>query len=114
MALAWGTFSKASGFSPLAPGQWSKFLATYFGIYASLGTLLRPFRFALAVGATPLYTRVIAGVRDALPFRKSRPALNRTLALLLVSVLLNAVGTFGIIGIGCLLGFYKCNKFLHA
>ena len=101
VALAWGTFSKASGLSPLAPGQWSKFLATYVGIYATLGSLLRPFRFALAVGATPLYTKVITGVRDALPFRKTRPALNRTLALVLVSLFLNAAGTCGIIAAGC-------------
>ena len=101
VALAWGTFSKASGLSPLAPGQWSKFLATYVGIYATLGSLLRPFRFALAVGATPLYTKVITGVRDALPFRKTRPALNRTLALVLVSLFLNAAGTCGIIALGC-------------
>ena len=101
VALAWGTFSKASGLSPLAPGQWSKFLATYVGIYATLGSLLRPFRFALAVGATPLYTKVITGVRDALPFRKTRPALNRTLALVLVSLFLNAAGTCGIIAVGC-------------
>ena len=28
VALAWGTFSKASGLSPLAPGQWKAFLVT--------------------------------------------------------------------------------------
>jgi len=100
VALAWGTFSAASGLSPLVPGQWKGFFATYTGIYLSLGSVLRPFRLALAVGCTPIYTRFVSKVRDSLPFRSSRPALNRTLAIFLVSVLLNIVGTCGIIGLG--------------
>lgn len=100
VALAWSTFSKATGLSPLAPGCWGKFLGTYAGIYLSLGSILRPFRFALAVGATPLYTKLITGVRDNIPFRESRPKLNRTLALILVSLALNVVGTSLIIFLG--------------
>jgi len=100
VALAWGTFSKASGLSPLAPGQWKSFMITYAGIYATLGTVLRPFRFALAVSCTPLYSRVIASLRERLPYRTTRPALNRTLALVVVSLFFNVVGTFAIIGLG--------------
>lgn len=100
VALAWSTFSKASGFSPLAAGQWKPFLATYFAIYATLGSILRPFRFALAVTATPLYTRFVKGIRDRLPFRETKPRLNRTLALVFVSMLLNVVGTSAIIFFG--------------
>jgi len=100
VALAWGTFSKASGLSPLVPGQWKPFLATYVGIYATLGSILRPFRFALAVGATPIYSTVVARLRDLLPFRSSRPALNRALALFLISFVGNVAGTCAIIGFG--------------
>jgi hypothetical protein len=100
VALAWGTFSKASGFSPLAPGQWKGFLGTYTAIYLSLGTLLRPVRMAIAVGATPLYTKAITKVRSKLPFQATRPKLNRTLALILLSLLTNVIGTTLVIGFG--------------
>ena len=100
VALAWGTFSKASGLSPLVPGQWKPFLITYAAIYGSLGSILRPFRFALAVGAPPLYTALINRVRGFLPFQSSRPALNRGLALFMVSGVLNIAGTCGIIAFG--------------
>ena len=92
VALAWGTFSKASGLSPFAPGQWKAFLVTYAGIYATIGSILRPIRFAIAVSFTPLYSRLISRVRDSLPFRSTRPALNRTLSLVLVSLVLNVAG----------------------
>ena len=49
---------------------------------------------------TPAYTRFVGRVRDRLPFRTKRPALNRTLAIVLVSLLLNAAGTCGIIFLG--------------
>ena len=100
VALAWSTFSKTSGMSPLAPGQWKPFLATYLAIYATLGTLLRPVRLAIAVGATPIYSNFVLRVRDLLPFRSSRPALNRSLALFVVSGVLNVCGTSGIILFG--------------
>jgi len=100
VALAWGTFSKSSGLSPLVPGQWKPFLATYLAIYATLGTLLRPVRLAIALGATPIYSNFVRRVRDILPFRSSRPALNRSLALFLVSVVLNVFCTSGIIVFG--------------
>lgn len=99
-ALAWGTFSKTSGLSPLAVGQWKGFLATYTALYLSLGTVLRPFRMAFAVGLTPLYTRTVARLRDRLPFRESNPQLNRTLALVSISLLFNFVGTFSLVGLG--------------
>jgi hypothetical protein len=100
VALAWCTFSKSSGLSPLVPGQWKPFLATYLAIYATLGTLLRPVRLAIAVGATPIYSNFVLRVRALLPFASSRPALNRSLALFLVSGVLNVCGTSGIILFG--------------
>ena len=100
LSLAWGTFSRASGLSPLAPGQWKSFLAVYVGIYATLGTVLRPFRFALAIGLTPTYSDMISRVRGRLPFRDSNPKLNRSLALFLVSLLGNSVVTCAFIAFG--------------
>ena len=69
-------------------------------IYATLGTLLRPVRLAIAVGATPIYSNFVLRVRELLPFRSSRPALNRSLALFVVSGVLNVCGTSGIILFG--------------
>jgi hypothetical protein len=80
LSLAWGAFSRASGLSPLIPGQWKSFLAVYVGIYATVGTLMRPFRFALAIGLTPVYSKMILLVRGKLPFYTSNPKLNRSRA----------------------------------
>jgi hypothetical protein len=100
VSLAWITFSQASGLSPLAPGQWKGFLGTYAGLYVSLGSILRPVRFAIAVSMTPAYQRFVGRFRGVLPFRESRPKLNRTLAIIVVSLILNVVGTFGLIFLG--------------
>lgn len=100
IALAWGTFTKSSGLSPLVPGQWSKFLAVYVGIYATLGTVLRPFRMALAVGLTPGFTRLVKALMASLPFYESRPKLNRTLAMIVVSFFGNIGVTCGIVALG--------------
>ena len=77
-----------------------EFVVTYTGIYATLGSILRPFRFALAVSCTPLYSSFISKTRDNLPFRTTRPRLNRTLALISISLLLNVAGTCGVIALG--------------
>ena len=100
VALAWGTFSRTTGLSPLAPGMWPKFGATYFAIYLSLGSLLRPVRLAASVGLTPVYSKTVARIQDALPFRTTRPKLNRTLALLVMSLGFNTVGTCSLIALG--------------
>jgi len=100
IALAWGAFSQGSGMSPLAPGQWKGFLTTYTAIYLSLGTILRPVRMALAVSLTPLYGRGVAALRASLPFRETRPKLNRTIALVLISLVFNTMGTCAVIALG--------------
>lgn len=100
LSLAWATFSRASGLSPLAAGQWKKFLAVYVGVYATFGTVTRPFRFAAAISLTPIYSRLIMRVRGKLPFRDSNPKLNRTLALVIISLFGNVTGTCLIFGLG--------------
>lgn len=99
-SLAWAAFSRATGLSPLAPGASKGYFAAYAAIYLSLGTVLRPVRMALAVSVTPLYTMAVAKVRDRLPFGESRPKLNRTLAIITISVLLNIVGLVTLTALG--------------
>ena len=100
IALAWGTFTRASGLSPLAPEQWSKFLAVYVGIYATLGTVLRPFRLAIAVGMTPGFSAIVKRLQTSMPFYGKRPKLARTAALVIVSFLGNICVTCGVAGLG--------------
>jgi len=101
VAFSVGMYAKASGLSPLAPGAWKGFLATYAGIYAVLGTVLRPFRLALAVSLTPVYGAAVRFVQARLPTFRSRPKLNRTLAIVLISLLGNTVGTCSLMIGGC-------------
>ncbi|KAG8459675.1 hypothetical protein KFE25_003127 [Diacronema lutheri] len=72
-SLSWATFRRANPtLSPLGFGtsQWTslsispKFLAIYAGYYATVGTLLRPARFALAVAMAPFFTRVVKTLRE--------------------------------------------------
>jgi len=100
VTLAWMTFSQSSGMSPLAPGAWKKFAATYGALYISLGSILRPVRFAVAAGSTPYYTALVARLRKRLPLRQQRPQLNRGLAMFIVALLLNVGLTFGIVFAG--------------
>lgn len=103
ISVAWFTFCKSAGLSPLAPGQWPKFLALYAGIYLSFGTLTRPFRMAFSVSLTPLFGRAIRRLQSSLPFAVTNPQLNRTLALVTMSVLGNTVCTCLLIAAGVLL-----------
>lgn len=98
--LAWVSFSKASGLSPLAPGQWKGFVAAYGVLYLSLGSVLRPFRMALAVAMTPVYSKVVAKLREYLPLRESRPKVNRLLAVFAITIVFNVIGTFSLIAVG--------------
>jgi len=100
ISVAWLTFCQSTGLSPLAPGQWPKFLAIYATIYATFGTVTRPFRMAGSVAVTPLFSRGIKRLQARLPFGETRPKLNRTLAIVIVSIIGNIVCTFLLIGAG--------------
>ncbi|EOD39936.1 hypothetical protein EMIHUDRAFT_454346 [Emiliania huxleyi CCMP1516] len=114
VSVAWFTFCQSTGLSPLAPGQWSKFLAVYAGIYLTFGTITRPFRMAFSVGVTPLFGQTpprdaaemppsaaeVTAERASLPFGETRPKLNRTLAILLFSVFGNTFCTLALIAAG--------------
>lgn len=51
LSAAWYISSMKTGLSPLAPGQWRSLLAAYASLYV-VAALIRPFRIALALGAT--------------------------------------------------------------
>ena len=59
LIIAWVTFGKSQGLSPLDPGCWTKYLAAYALLYASVGNLLRPARIALAISLTPAFDKIV-------------------------------------------------------
>jgi hypothetical protein len=100
ISFAWFSFCQQTGLSPLAPGQWPKFLLTYGVIYATFGTVTRPLRMAFSVSVTPLFSAVMKRLQARMPFAQTRPKLNRTLTLLLFSVVGNMLCTFLLIAAG--------------
>lgn len=102
VSFSWLSFSRLNGLSPLVPGQWPKFFATYLTIYATVGTVLRPLRLAAAVSLTPIYGRAVRWVQTRVKlFQATRPALNRTIAVVLLTLLGNICGTCALIACGC-------------
>jgi hypothetical protein len=95
VSLAWYIFCKQSGLSPLAPGQWKGFLATYAGFWV-MNNFLRPVRLALAVGVSPAFDRVIQRLQVKLN-------VNKTTAIVVTVLLANLVGTTVCMSAGILL-----------
>lgn len=93
LSIAWFIFSKQTGLSPLAPGQWKKFLAVYGGFYI-FNNIVRPVRFAASVAVSPYFDRLVLKVQDKLNFRKKGTAI--ALTVLVVNV-------FGTTGLMCAL-----------
>jgi hypothetical protein len=52
-----------SGLTPLAAGQWPKFLAVYAGLWVGAG-FLRPLRLSLALAAAPFFNRFLEKVQE--------------------------------------------------
>eukprot|EP00746_Dinoflagellata_sp_MGD_P152826 gnl/MRDRNA2_/MRDRNA2_83911_c0_seq1.p1 gnl/MRDRNA2_/MRDRNA2_83911_c0~~gnl/MRDRNA2_/MRDRNA2_83911_c0_seq1.p1 ORF type:complete len:140 (+),score=14.61 gnl/MRDRNA2_/MRDRNA2_83911_c0_seq1:191-610(+) len=65
LSIAWFTFAKTTGLSPLAPEQWKPFLLVYGG-YWMIGNFLRPFRIAAAMAIAPFFRSFIAFFRERL------------------------------------------------
>lgn len=61
LTIAWVTFVKATGLSPLAEGQWKPFLAFYAGLW-TIQNFVRPMRFALAVALAPKFDALIGWI----------------------------------------------------
>jgi hypothetical protein len=71
--------------SPLAPGQWPKFLAVYSGFWV-FNNIVRPIRFALSVAISTQFDKVVQFIQD-----KAR--VNKSVAVGLTVFFANVVGT---------------------
>ncbi len=91
--MAFATFGKSTGLSPLAPGAMPKFAAVYAGYWIAMN-FLRPVRIAVAVTVSPLFDRLMG-------FMQKRFSLPKPAAFALVVFLVNVVGnlTFLISGL---------------
>merc|ERR1712216_659238 len=92
LAAAWATFARTTGTSGFVPANRKAFLLVYAGIYATVGTAMRPFRFALAVALTPSFEACIQWLQPRqamLPFKATRPRVNRSLAFVAIALLGN-------------------------
>jgi hypothetical protein len=83
--MAFATFGKSTGLSPLAPGAMPKFAAVYAGYWIAMN-FLRPARIAVAVTISPFFDRLMGFVQKRFSFPK--PA-----AFFFVVFLVNVVGT---------------------
>jgi len=92
VSLAWFGFSKKTGLSPLAPGQWKGFLAVYAGFYV-FNNFIRPMRLAASVGVAPYFEKAIAIVQ-----RKTK--LNKSASIGIVVFLTNICGTLSLMSLG--------------
>jgi hypothetical protein len=95
VSLAWYIFSKQSGLSPLAPGQWKGFLAVYAGFWV-FNNLIRPVRLAVAVGVAPFLDRVVLSIQNKLHVRKGT-------AIFVTVIVANVFGTIAFMSAGILL-----------
>jgi hypothetical protein len=92
VSLAWYIFSKRTGLSPLAPGQWKGFLAVYAGFYV-FNNIVRPIRLALSVSVSIYFERVVAFFQETFK-------VNKGVAVGLTVFFANVVGTITLMCLG--------------
>jgi len=92
VSLAWFGFSKKTGLSPLAPGQWKGFLAVYAGFYV-FNNFVRPMRLAASVGVAPYFERAVNAIQ-----RKTK--LGKGASVGIVVFLANVCGTTSLMSLG--------------
>lgn len=92
LSLSWYGFSKKTGLSPLAPGQWKPFLAVYAGFYV-FNNIVRPLRFGMSVVVAKYFDNFVSFVED-------KTKLSRKWSIGLVVFLVNVCGTFAAMGLG--------------
>jgi hypothetical protein len=85
VSVAWYIFSKQTGLSPLAPGQWKKFLAVYAGFWM-FNNIVRPIRVGMAVAISPKFDNFVTSLQD-------RMRVSRATAVTITVVLANLIGT---------------------
>jgi len=96
LTIAWVTFVKQKGVSPLASGQWAPFLAFYAGLW-TIQNFVRPLRFALAMAMAPAFDKVINWLSDKLRIGKVQAfgVLLFALAVTTTTCLFSAIYLFG-------------------
>jgi hypothetical protein len=92
VSIAWYIFSSQTGFSPLAPGQWKKFLAVYAGFFV-FNNIVRPIRFGISVGVSTQFEKLIKKIQDTFGVRKG-------VAIFLTVFFANVVGTIALMCTG--------------
>ena len=91
MAVAWGQTSRLTGMSPLAPGNWARFLQIQSTLNMVFGGPFLPARAIITVKWFFPYRRLAVGVLRRLPFQKKYPLLNRIACLLFMWIVVNLV-----------------------
>ena len=92
VSLAWFTFAKRTGLSPLVAGQWKPFLAVYAGFYV-ISNFMRPFRIAVSVGVSKYFDSFISAVQE-------KTKVSRAVAIGITVFLFNIVGTSSFMALG--------------
>jgi len=92
VSLAWYIFSKRTGLSPLAPGQWKGFLAVYAGFYV-FNNIVRPIRLAVSVSVSIYFDKVVQAIQNTFKVRKG-------VAIGLTIFFANVVGTIALMCLG--------------
>jgi len=90
--ISWVIFGKANNISPLAPGQWKKFLLVYAGVWAA-NNLLRPIRVSLSIVVAPIFEKFIY-------YLQAKFKVSRSAAVAIVVFLFNIVGSFSYLFVG--------------
>lgn len=93
LIAAWVAFTRQTGLSPLAPGQFGKYVVIYSGLYAVIGNALRPVRFSISVALSPLFERLVAAIQKRLGCSKQA-------AFAATVVLVNICGSFTYLFVG--------------
>lgn len=92
VSLAWFGFSKKTGLSPLAPGQWKGFLAVYAGFYV-FNNFVRPMRLAASVGVAPYFEKAVNTIQQ-------KTKLSKGVSIGIVVFLANVCGTTSLMSLG--------------
>ena len=93
LIISWVSFTKSTGLSPLASGQWKAYLLAYAALYAVVGNGLRPIRFSISVAITPIFDNFVA-------FLQRRFNVAKPVAFAMCVFLVNVCGTCTYLALG--------------
>jgi hypothetical protein len=92
VSAAWYIFCKRTMLSPLAPGQWPKFLAVYSGFWV-FNNIVRPIRFGLSMAISTQFDKIVQSIQN-------RFRVNKSVAIGLTVFFANIVGTITLMCLG--------------